>query len=72
MPRLLWRGGGEAGEGLAAAFAGVGWEAGGGAPGVFGLAGVPGAEDALVAEGEQAGWPQRERGQSREAAPAGS
>src|ERR1017187_3622619 len=69
-PGLLWRAGGEAGEGLAAALPGFRREAGGCAPVVVGLADVPGAEDALVADGEQAGQPQGERGQAREAAPA--
>src|SRR6266536_3331586 len=61
---------GEAGEGLAAPFPGPGREPGGGAPRVVGLAGVVGGEDALVADGEQAGDPQGERGQARQAAPA--
>src|SRR5258707_4314827 len=67
--RVLWRDCGERGEGGAAAAPGPGREPGGGAPGGVGLAGVPGVEDALVAEGEQAGQPQRERGQGPEAAP---
>jgi hypothetical protein len=69
-PRRLWRAGGEAGEGLAASLAGFRREPGGGPAGVVGLAGVEGGEDALVADGEQAGQPERDRGQAREAAPA--
>ena len=65
----LWRGG-EAGEGLASAFPGLGREPGGGAAVVVGLAGVEGGEDALVADGEQAGDPEREGGQAGQAAPA--
>src|SRR5258708_36588359 len=68
--RGLWRRAGEAGEGLAAAAPGLGREPGGGALGVAGLAGLPGGEDLLVAGDEQAGEPERERGQAREAAPA--
>ena len=56
--RLLWRAGGEAGEGLAAPLAGFRREPGGGPARVLLLAGVPGGEDALVADGEQAGQPQ--------------
>ncbi len=41
----LWRGGGEAGEGLAAPLAGFRREPGGTAAGGLGLAGVPGGED---------------------------
>src|SRR5215831_17480939 len=49
----LWRGGG------GAAFAvGAGWEAGGGAAGVVVLAGLECGQDAVVADGEQAGYPQ--------------
>src|SRR5229473_1485275 len=44
------RGGGEASEALAAAFAGFRGQAGGGAARVVGLAGVPGGQDALVAD----------------------
>ena len=66
----LWRGGGEAREGCAAPFAGSGREPGGGASVVFGLPGVPGVQDALVADCLQAGQPQGERGQARQAAPA--
>ena len=62
------RRGGEAGEGRSASFAGFGREPGGGSPVVFGLAGFEGARDALVADGEQAGQPQVERGQAHEAA----
>src|ERR1035438_9843053 len=70
FPGLLWRAGGEAGEGLAAALADFGREAGGGPLVAVGLADVPGAEEALVADAEEAGQPQRERGYAREAAPA--
>src|SRR6266542_357409 len=66
----LWRGGGEAGERLAAPLAGFWREAGCGAAGVLVLAGVECGEDALVADGEQAGGEQRDRGQSHEPAPA--
>src|SRR6266498_1937570 len=45
-------------------------EAGCGAAGVLVLAGVECGEDALVADGEQAGGEQRDRGQSHEPAPA--
>jgi hypothetical protein len=38
--------------------------------GVFVLPGVPGARDALVADGESAGEPECERDQAHEAAPA--
>jgi hypothetical protein len=65
---MLWRAGGERGEGLAAPFEGAGREAGGGAAGVVVLAGVVGGEDALVADGEQAGEPEGNRGQAGEAA----
>src|SRR5205807_9805058 len=66
----LWRGS-DAGEGgFAPTFACPGREAGGGAALVFGLAGVPGGENALVADGVQAGEPERERGEAHEAAPA--
>src|ERR1022692_1090916 len=68
--RLLWRGGGEHGQGFALPSSGLRREPGGGAAGVVGLADVPGVEDALVADGEQAGEPQREGGQARESAPA--
>src|SRR6516225_512798 len=70
--RWLWRrcGGGEAGAGLAAPAAGPGREAGCGAAGVVGLAGVPGGQDALVADGEQAGEPEHQRGQAHQAGPA--
>jgi hypothetical protein len=46
---------GEAGEGLAASLAGFRGEPGGGPAGVLLLAGVEGVQDALVADGEQAG-----------------
>ena len=52
----LWPGG-ELGVGGAAAFAGAGRHAGSGTAGVVLLAVVPGGEDALVADGEQAGDP---------------
>jgi len=55
-------GGGEAGEGLAALAPGFGGQAGGGAAGVVGLAGVPGVKDPLVADGQQAGEPEHDRG----------
>ncbi len=71
LPAGLWRGGGEAGECCAPpAFAGFGREPGGCALVAVGLADVPGAEDALVADGDQAADPQGERGQARQAAPA--
>jgi len=63
-------GGGQAGEGLASSAAGFGGQAGRGAAGIVGLAGVPGGQDALVADGEQAGEPERDRGQAREPGPA--
>src|ERR1017187_6514575 len=47
-----------------------GREGGGGALVAVGLADVPGPEDALVADAEEAGPPQRERGYARQAAPA--
>jgi hypothetical protein len=56
---------GERGRGLApSAFPGFRGEPGGGPPGGVGLAGVPGGEDALVADGKQAGEPHGERGES--------
>ncbi len=55
----LWRCcGGQAGEGLAAPAAGFRGQAGCGAAGVVGLACVPGGQDALVADGQQAGEPE--------------
>jgi len=58
----LWRRVAEVGEGCApAAFSGSGREPGGGAAGVVVLPGVVDGEDALVADGEQAGDPQGER-----------
>ena len=71
-PAVSGRGacGGQVGEGLAASAAGPGRQAGRGAAGVVVLAGVPGDQDALVADDEQAGEPEGERGQAREAAPA--
>jgi len=64
--------GGQVGEGLAASAsaAGPGWQAGCGAAGVVGLAGVPGVQDSLVADDEQAGEPERDRGQAGEPGPA--
>jgi len=62
--------GGERGEGLAAPFAGSGWEAGGGSPRVAGLPGVSGGEDALVAGDQQGDSEQDERCQAHEAVPA--
>jgi hypothetical protein len=62
--------GGEAGEGLAPAFAGFGWQAVCRAAGGFRLPRVPGAEDALVADDEQRGGEQHEGCQAHEAAPA--
>ncbi len=56
----LWRARGEAGLGFAAPLAGFRREPGGGPPGVLFQPGVPGVEDALVADGEQAGQPQVE------------
>src|SRR5947208_9520230 len=61
---------GGGGEGLAAPAAGPGWQAGCGAAGGVGLAGVPGFQDALVADGQQAGEPEHDRGQAREPGPA--
>ena len=48
-------GGGEHGQGLAPPFTGSGRKAGGSAARGVGLAGVEGVQDALVADGEQAG-----------------
>ena len=63
----LWRCG-EAGQGgFAPAFPCSGREAGGGAALVFGLAGVPGVQDALVTDGVQGGQPEGGRGQAHEA-----
>src|SRR5712691_10846704 len=62
--------GGQVGEGLAAPAAGPGRQAGRGASGVVVLAGVPGDQDPLVADGQQAGEPERERGQAGEPGPA--
>src|ERR1700729_1599940 len=63
----LWRGGGGC---LAAAPAGSGWLAAGGAAGVVGLVVLPGGQDALVADGQQACCPEGERDQAGLAAPA--
>ena len=63
------RSGGEAGEGPAAAFAGFRGEPGGGAAGVVLLPGVPGGQDALVADDEQGGCEEHEGGRAHEAAP---
>ena len=59
----LWRrcGGGEACLGFAAPAAGLRREAGCGAAGVVGLAGVPGVKDPLVADGTPA-RPEHDRG----------
>jgi len=69
-----WRGSGrpgcEAGECPAAAFAGFRGKPGGRAAGVFLLAGVPGCQDALVADGQHGGDEQHQGGQAHEAAPA--
>ena len=67
-----WSGlGGEAGEGsFPPAFACSGREAGRGPALVLGLAGVPGGEDALVADGVQGGEPERDGCEAHEAAPA--
>src|SRR6266498_1638787 len=62
--------GGQVGEGLAAPAAGPGWQAGCGAAGVVGLAGGPGVQDSLVADGQQAGEPEHDRGQAGEPGPA--
>ncbi len=51
---LLWRAGGEAGEGLAAPLAGSGRQAERGSARGAGLAGAVGSEDALVADGKSA------------------
>src|SRR5215470_19010038 len=64
------RSGGEAGEGPAAAFAGFRGEPGGGAAGVVLLPGVPGGQDALVADDEQGCGEQHQGGRAHEAAPA--
>src|SRR5215813_6625756 len=66
----LRRSGGECGEGGAASFAGARRGAGGGAPGVVLLLVVPGVQGALVADGEQAGQPEHERGEAGQADPA--
>src|SRR6266581_7607617 len=64
------RPGGEAGEGLAAPFAGFRGQPGGCAALVFFLPGVPGVQDALVAEDEQGRDEQHQGCQAHEAAPA--
>src|SRR5439155_1613251 len=71
-PAVSGRGacGGQVGEGLAVSAAGPGRQAGRSAAGFVVLAGVPGDQDALVADDEQAGEPEGERGQAHEAAPA--
>jgi hypothetical protein len=69
-PGLWRRCGGQAGEGLAAPAPGSGGQAGGGTAGVVVLAGVPGGQDALVADGEQAGEPEGEQGQAHDPRPA--
>jgi len=68
---LAWSGhlaGGEAGEGLAAPFAGFRRQAGGCAALGFFLPGVPGGEDPLVADDEQGRGEQHEECQAHEAA----
>src|ERR1700691_846679 len=65
---LWWRG--EAGGGLAAAFAGFRGEPGGGPARVVFLPCVPGGEDPLVADDEQAGDGEHEGRQAHQAAPA--
>jgi hypothetical protein len=62
--RRLWRPGGgwERGEGLAPAVAGSGGQAFGGAAPVVFLPGVPGGQDALVADDEQGGGEQHQGG----------
>ena len=57
-------------QGRAAAFAGFRGQPGGGAAGVVFLPGVPGGEDPLVADDEQGGCGQHQRGQAHQAAPA--
>src|SRR5262249_60645860 len=69
VPGSGWSGG-EAGGGLAAARAGFRGQAPGGAALVFVLAGVPGGEDPLVADDQQARGEQHEGCQAHEAAPA--
>src|ERR1022692_1677710 len=66
----LWWRGCEAGEGFAAPAACSGREPGLCSLGVLVLADVVGGQDALVADGEQAGGEERDRGESHEAAPA--
>jgi hypothetical protein len=69
--RMLGRsGGGERGEGLAAAPAGFRGQAFGGAALVFFLPGVPGCQDAPVADDEQGRDEQHQGGQAHQAAPA--
>src|SRR6266566_551832 len=70
VPVPLWGGGSEVGEGCAAPAAGVGRQPGRGSLGVFGLADGVGAGDALVADDEQAGGEQGDRGEAHEPAPA--
>src|SRR6516162_3655936 len=69
--RWFWRrcGGGEAGAGCAAPTAGFGRQAGCGAAGGGGLAGVEGGQDALVAEGQQAGEPEHEGSRAHQPGP---
>jgi hypothetical protein len=64
------RPGGECRECFAAPAPGFRGQAPGGAALVFLLPGVPGLQDALVADDEQAGDGEHEGGQAREAAPA--
>ena len=56
----LGRSGGEGGEGPAAAFAGFRGQAFGGAASVLFLPGVPGVQDALVADDQQGGGEQQQ------------
>jgi hypothetical protein len=67
--RGLWRGG-ERGETLAVLLAGFRRQAEPGPARGLGPAGVERGEDALIADGQQAGDPQGERGQARQPAPA--
>src|ERR1035441_2124947 len=69
-PALGRPGGGERGERLASPAPGFRGEPSGGAAGVFLLPGVPGGEDALVADDEQRRGEQHQRGQAHQAAPA--
>jgi hypothetical protein len=70
LVRWSGRSGGEAGEGPAAPAPGFRGQALGGAALVFFLPGVPGLQDALVADDEQRRGEQHQRGQAHQAAPA--